>query len=183
MTVLIIYFILTSLIMFSVLVWICLYIKKTYLNDYSRNMKIKKIKKKIEETERLPDEDKAQVDPEEIAKLTNTLSELLPKPPVEEITMEHIELTEKIRDIINDMIASEVYAVMRESVALHFKYDLLNITVDVGKVSTNVLQGLNTAVFNTKLVMTSDYIIRYVCSHSYNVLLKTVQEYNASISR
>lgn len=97
------------------------------------------------------------------------------------ISLDEIEKTERIKDLIDSMIELEVYSALRVNISLNSKYDILKIDEDVQKIATNVYAGLNNQISSSNLVFSTEYIMKYIISKSFNITLRTVIEINASV--
>ena len=115
----------------------------------------------------------------EISKLKDKIDELTSPELPSIIDAEVIETTERIKDIIDLMISLEVYSVMRRYVSSNKKYEITKIDADISNISTKVYSGLNPDILNTKLVFKNEYLMTYIISQSFNLLLKVSREYNA----
>lgn len=98
--------------------------------------------------------------------------------PPQTINSVDIENTEKIKALIDDAINSELNAKLNRALATGEKYDLKNVDIDIKEMSTNIINGLNPAIFKTNLVFTNEYIMKYIVSQTTIILIRFVTEYN-----
>jgi len=98
--------------------------------------------------------------------------------PPQTISSVDITNTEKIKALIDDAINSELNAKLNRALATGEKYDLKNIDIDIKEMSSNIINGLNPAIFKTNLVFTNEYIMKYIVSQTTIILIRFVTEYN-----
>lgn len=98
--------------------------------------------------------------------------------PPQTISSADITNTEKIKALIDDAINSELNAKLNRALATGEKYDLKNIDIDIKEMSSNIINGLNPAIFKTNLVFTNEYIMKYIVSQTTIILIRFVTEYN-----
>lgn len=173
--------IIISVILFTIMGliagWTAIYIK--FIKEIHYNKKKEKILKKLTWMKNL--------DPEEQNYYRTRMEkyeEFIAKDIVlnnKEISIECIEKTERIKDLIDSMIELEVYSALRANISLNTKYEILKLDEDVQKISTNVFAGLNKQISSSELVFSTDYIMKYIISKSFNMTLRTVIEINASV--
>ncbi len=105
------------------------------------------------------------------------------KPPVKKvITKETIEITERIKEIVDLMVSVETYSVMKRYISTGKKYNVLEIDKDITTISEKVYSGLNTVVYETELVFTNEYLMNYIVGQTFNLMLKITSELNVEIS-
>jgi hypothetical protein len=105
------------------------------------------------------------------------------KPPVKKvITKETIEITERIKEIVDLMVSVETYSVMKRYISTGKKYNVLEIDKDIAAISEKVYSGLNKAVYETELVFTNEYLMNYIVGQTFNLMLKITSELNVEIS-
>lgn len=153
-------------------------IKKYLYNPWKKEKRICLLNKKINEISNLDDTEKAQTDVDQLNKFVNELKTLVPVYEEPILSIKDIEMTERIKVLIDNMIATEIYAFVKPSIALRNKIDIRSLDVGVKTVETNVMEGLNASVFKTPLLFNESYLIKYICTNSYSALLKFVTEYN-----
>lgn len=172
----------------SILLWNKVY--KTCLEDaFVRRTKKKVIKKLsslkkeleyLESEEDISEEtlDDFRNEIEKYEKILNTFEDM-DKP--EPFVLKDAILAEKIKEQINEMISVEVYAVLRECINLRTKYNITNLDSDIAKISTNVVNGINPLVLEANMIMTNNFLMKYVVNQAFNLLLNLVTEHNSSI--
>lgn len=105
------------------------------------------------------------------------------KPPVKKvITKETIEITEKIKEIVDLMVSVETYSIMKRYISTGKKYNILEIDKDIATISEKVYSGLNKVVYETELVFTNEYLMNYIVGQTFNLMLKITSELNVEIS-
>lgn len=105
------------------------------------------------------------------------------KPPVKKvITAETIEVTEKVKEIVDLMVSVETYSIMKRYISTGKKYNVLEIDKDITAISEKVYSGLNKAVYETELVFTNAYLMNYIVGQTFNLMLKITSELNIEIS-
>ena len=119
-------------------------------------------------------ESEIQIILEEISKL---------KPPVKKtLTLEIIEITERVKEIVDLMVSVETYSVMKRYISTGKKYNVLEIDKDITLISEKVYSGLNKSVYETELVFTNEYLMNYIVGQTFNLMLKITSELNVEIS-
>ena len=105
------------------------------------------------------------------------------KPPIKKvITPETIEVTEKVKEIVDLMVSVETYSIMKRYISTGKKYNVLEIDKDITAISEKVYSGLNKAVYETELVFTNAYLMNYIVGQTFNLMLKITSELNIEIS-
>ena len=172
----------------SILLWNKVY--KSCLEDVFVRRTKKKVIKKLsslkEELEYLESEEDVSEETlddfrneiDKYEKVLNTFEEM-DKP--EPFVLKDAILSEKIKDQINEMISVEVYAVLRECINLRTKYNITNLDSDIAKISTNVVNGINPLVLEANMIMTNNFLMKYVVNQAFNLMLNLVTEHNSSI--
>lgn len=111
-------------------------------------------------------------------KMLNTFEDM-DKP--EPFVLKDAILAEKVKEQINEMISVEVYSVLRECINLRTKYNITNLDSDIMKISRNVVEGINPLVLETRMIMTNNFMMKYVVNQAFNLMLNLVTEHNSSI--
>jgi hypothetical protein len=157
-----------------------------YVDESVNTRKKKRLIKKLNKVKAMSDEEKMEYGEEKIIKLKTNLDELIEmnKKPQETkpLGIGDIELTNKVKELIDDMIANETYSYLRSFVAIRQKYDITKLDVGIKEISNNVIEGINPALFKTEgLFYTPEYLMHYIVDKTYSVLLQTVESYNSEL--
>lgn len=180
----IIFFIaLTGIIVLSlILVWVYLYnnYMKSILYEFKKQRIIHKINKyssnDMESNQKSIPEDKLKEYEKFIQNDINKHDVEIP------ITLTDVELTERIKAIIDQMISVEVYSVLKQYITMNTKYPITNIDVDIKNISTKIFDSVNPDVFHTNLVFTNKYIMHYIVTQTFAIMLGLVTDFNSKLT-
>ena len=96
---------------------------------------------------------------------------------------ERIELTNSIFNLIDDMIHEEILSFMKTFISLPEKYQILNLDIDVGKISTIIYEAFNKDIFlDPNVLITQEYMMSYITKKTSYELLIAVLAHNENIN-
>lgn len=99
------------------------------------------------------------------------------------ITQNDIELSLSLQNSISSMIDYHVDAFVHDNYAINnIRYDIMQINVDVKKISGKVFSSLNPDIFKSNLIYTEDYLMTYIVEYTKTKLLSVVIPYNADFT-
>jgi len=98
-----------------------------------------------------------------------------------DINLNDIELSERVKVLIDEIINVEIYSALRQYISLQQKYVITNIDTDVKNVSMKVFKALNPKLLESELVFTKTYIMEYIVGQTFNLMLRLVIELNSSL--
>lgn len=98
--------------------------------------------------------------------------------------LDKLEATVGFLNFINVLIDNEINNMMTSLSKIDSKYELIKLDEDAKQIATNIFQSLakeNTFVDNN-LIITNDYIMKYITDESIIKLLDKATKYNSRIS-
>lgn len=105
----------------------------------------------------------------------------LTKPNVLSID-EQVEVSKDVLALINRLIEIECNITMKSFVSLNKKYEYTRLSEDIKIISTEVYNGLNKKIVfdNPNILLTNDYIMKYISQQTSIILLSAVMDFNAN---
>ena len=98
--------------------------------------------------------------------------------------LDKLEATVGFLNFINVLIDNEINNMMTSLSKIDSKYELIKLDEDAKQIATNIFQSLakeNTFV-DSNLIITNDYIMKYITDESIIKLLDKATKYNSRIS-
>lgn len=133
----------------------------------------RKIIKKINKINKLSDDKKIDKE-DEIKNLSLELEKLNVKEDNMKKTLiedKDISTTQKLLEFVDNLITIEIANRLAKLEALDKSYEILTLDADVQEISKNVLQGLNTDVFEMTLLIKNEYLVSYIVSRATTILI------------
>lgn len=93
-----------------------------------------------------------------------------------------IKTTEELLTFIENSIDIEVGLIIRNLQTLHQKYDVKNMDEDIKNISSRIFQSFHGSVYTSnEIVITEDYLMKYIVEFTTTDLIKSVSELNNMI--
>lgn len=165
-----------------VILWIHMYHK--FFEESMQKNKIKRIRKRTEKIKLIGQGSISDRKKKYIEKRLNkdtAFMESIQKNEYDGLSIEDIEISERLKKLIDEMISVECYSALRQYITINSKYPITNIDTDISAVSTRVFNGLNSKVSETTTVFSSEYLMNYIVGQTFNLILRIVTDHNASI--
>ena len=100
-----------------------------------------------------------------------------------QLTKEDIEISLQIRDIIDDIITTEINHHIHDNyIAVTEKYDIRKLDIDVKKISQKVFNAINIDTFDLKMIFSKEYLVGYIVDTTKSNLLLVVTQYNENLN-
>lgn len=95
---------------------------------------------------------------------------------------DRVELTNSVLDLITYMINQEITSTMQPYIQLSQPFPINNIDVAIKNISNNVFNAIDRDMFlDTDLLLTSEYLQKFITSKTKNAMLDVVMRHNDSI--
>lgn len=98
--------------------------------------------------------------------------------------LDKVEATIGLLNFINVLIDNEINNMMTSLSKINSKYELIKLDEDAKQIATNIFQAIakdNTFIENN-LIVTNDYVMKYITDESIIKLLDKATKYNSKIS-
>ena len=98
--------------------------------------------------------------------------------------LDKVEATIGLLNFINVLIDNEINNMMTSLSKINSKYELIKLDEDAKNIATNIFQAIakdNTFIENN-LIVTNDYVMKYITDESIIKLLDKATKYNSKIS-
>lgn len=93
------------------------------------------------------------------------------------------DITVSMMNMIVTMISNEIILVLRSYITLNIRYDLKKLDDDIQNISTNVFNGIRSdVILDDNLIMTSDYMMKYIVSETTTRMIETIKKFNSMIN-
>ena len=100
---------------------------------------------------------------------------------IDGLTITDIEISEKVKRMIDEMISVEIYSALRQYLPINAKYPIINLDTDIKAISSKVFNGLNPKLMHTNMIFSEEYIMEYIVGQTFNTILQVVINHNSSL--
>ena len=95
---------------------------------------------------------------------------------------DRVELTNSVLDLITYTINQEITSTMQPYIQLSQQFPINNIDVAIKNISNNVFNAIDRDMFlDSDLLLTSEYLQKFITSKTKNAMLDVVMRHNDSI--